>query len=137
MRAPHLNVLPLSSSQREIWFDQMLHEGVPLYNIGGYVHLPGAIDVARFRAAVQLLVARHDALRLVLLDTTDEDGVPLQGMVDAWEFETPLHDFSAQSDPRAAAHAWMQARFEEPYELLGQPLWRSADPIQAFCLFDP
>ncbi len=26
---------PLSSPQREIWFDQMLHPDAPLYNIGG------------------------------------------------------------------------------------------------------
>jgi hypothetical protein len=30
---------PLNSPQREIWFDQMLHPDVPLYNFGGYVEV--------------------------------------------------------------------------------------------------
>ncbi|NZD57208.1 amino acid adenylation domain-containing protein, partial [Sphaerotilus montanus] len=124
MRAPHLTVHPLSSSQREIWFDQMLHEGVALYNIGGWVDLPGEIDVEMFRTAVQMLIRRHDALRLVLMDTADEDGMPLQKVVEPWAAEVPLHDFSGEADPRGAAHAWMQARFEEPFTLIGQPLWR-------------
>jgi hypothetical protein len=124
MSAPHLTVHPLSSSQREIWFDQMLHEGVALYNIGGWVHLPEAIDVEMFRTAVQMLVKRHDALRLVLMDTTDEDGMPLQKVVEPWSVKVPLKDFSGEADPKAAAQAWMQARFEEPFTLIGQPLWR-------------
>ncbi len=39
---------PLSSPQREIWFDQILHPDVPLYNIGGYVRIDGPIDPALF-----------------------------------------------------------------------------------------
>ncbi len=73
MRSPHVHLHPPTSSQREIWFDQMLHEGVALYNIGGHVHLPGAIDAARFDAAVGLLLQRHDALRIVMLETVRED----------------------------------------------------------------
>ena len=52
---------PLSTPQREIWFDQMLHDGLPLYNIGGYVDLPGRIDPTLFEQAVNLLVRRHDS----------------------------------------------------------------------------
>lgn len=105
MRAPHLTVHPLTSSQREIWFDQLLHEGVPLYNIGGYVRLPGAMDAAMFEAAVRLLVQRHDMLRLVLMDTSDEDGVPLQQIVEPWPAQVPLHDFSLAANPWGEAQA--------------------------------
>ena len=58
-----LALQPLSTPQREIWFDQMLHEGVPLYNIGGYVDLPGRIDPVLFEQAVNLLVRRHGVAR--------------------------------------------------------------------------
>ncbi|MFN9658801.1 MAG: hypothetical protein ACK6BC_00235, partial [Cyanobacteriota bacterium] len=47
---------PLSTPQREIWFDQILNDGVPLYNIGGYVSLPGQINPKLFEQAVNLLV---------------------------------------------------------------------------------
>jgi len=32
---------PLSSVQKEIGFDQMLHPDIPLYNIGGYLRIDG------------------------------------------------------------------------------------------------
>ena len=68
---------PLTSPQREIWFDQMLHPPVPLYNVGGYVQINGAIDSAIFESAVNLLVQRHDALRTVfVLPGTSE--LPMQ-----------------------------------------------------------
>jgi hypothetical protein len=67
----------LTSPQREIWFDQILHEGIPLYNIGGYVKIPGAINSVLFEQAVNLLVQKHDTLRMVLSEVQDEDGVPM------------------------------------------------------------
>ena len=44
---------PLTSSQCEIWFDQMVNAGLPLYNIGGYIDLPGKIDIELFKQAAQ------------------------------------------------------------------------------------
>ena len=38
---------PLTSSQREIWFDQSIYERSSMYNIGGYVCIGGAIDPER------------------------------------------------------------------------------------------
>lgn len=63
-----IQTYPLTSSQREIWFDQMLNADLPLYNIGGYVKIPGRLDTALFEQAVNLLVQKHDALRTVLLE---------------------------------------------------------------------
>jgi amino acid adenylation domain-containing protein len=115
---------PLSTPQREIWFDQMLHDGVPLYNIGGYVDLPGRIDPVMFEQAVNLLVRRHDSLRLWLTAERDADGLPLQVFVDPWPVRVPLVDVSGEADPEAAAQSFMRQRFEEPFSLEGQPLFR-------------
>jgi amino acid adenylation domain-containing protein len=114
---------PLSIPQREIWFDQMRHDGVPLYNIGGYVDLPGRIDPALFEQATNLLVRRHDSLRLQLTSERDEDGLPLQIVVDPWPVRVPVVDVSGEADPEAAAHDFMRKRFEEAFELEGQPLF--------------
>ncbi|HBH72879.1 MAG TPA: non-ribosomal peptide synthetase, partial [Synechococcales bacterium UBA10510] len=126
MTADHLvsALYPLSTPQREIWFDQMLHEGVPLYNIGGYVDLPGRIDPVMFEQAVNLLVRRHDSLRLWLTAERDADGLPLQVFVDPWFVRVPLVDLSGEDDPEAAAQAFMRQRFEQPFALEGQPLFR-------------
>ncbi|MFM8277089.1 MAG: amino acid adenylation domain-containing protein, partial [Cyanobium sp.] len=115
---------PLSTPQREIWFDQMLHDGVPLYNIGGYVDLPWRIEPVLFEQAVNLLVRRHDSLRLQLTAERDEDGLPLQTFVDPWPVRVPVVDVSGEADPEAAAQAFMRRRFEEPFTLEGQPLFR-------------
>lgn len=119
-----IQTYPLTSSQREIWFDQMLNADLPLYNIGGYVKIPGRLDTALFEQAVNLLVQKHDALRTVLLDTTDEDGVPLQAFVEHLQVSVPVQNVSAEADPHAAAMVWMQARFEQPFALTGQSLFR-------------
>jgi hypothetical protein len=77
-----LQTYPLTSPQREIWFDQMLHDGVPLYNIGGYVKIPCPINPVLFEQAVNLLVQKHDTLRTMLTEVQDEDGVPMQTYVE-------------------------------------------------------
>jgi amino acid adenylation domain-containing protein len=115
---------PLSLGQQGIWVDQMLHPDVPLYNIGGHVHLPGPLDVECFHRAVELLVARHDCLRLRLTRSRDEAGLPQQTVVPPHPVAVPLYDFRGKADPDAAARRWMQRRFVEPFELEGQPLFR-------------
>ncbi len=115
---------PLGLTQRDVWVDQMFHAETPLYNIGGQVHLPGPLDVECFRRAVQLLVQRHDNLRLRLTRNRDEDGLPQQTVVPAYDVPVPLHDFSGAPDPVAAARDWMRRRFVEPFEMEGQPLFR-------------
>jgi hypothetical protein len=115
---------PLTSPQREIWFDQMLHDGIPLYNIGGYVKIPGPINPVLFEQAVNLLVKKHETLRTMLTEVQDEDGIPMQMYTEQLTVTVPLHDFSTQAQPDEAAMAWMQQRFVEPFELTGQPLFR-------------
>ena len=94
MKPMKLELHPLSSPQREIWFDQLLHEGLPLYNIGGYVNLPGPIDPAWLEQAANLLVQKHDTLRTLLTKETDEDGIPLQTFTDTLSIKVPLYDFT-------------------------------------------
>jgi hypothetical protein len=50
------NHYPLSSPQREIWFDQILHPDVPLYNIGGYVRVEGSINPTIFEKALNQVI---------------------------------------------------------------------------------
>ncbi len=120
----HPSHYPLTSSQREIWFEQQLHPELALYNVGGYINLPGTIDPALFQQAVNLLIRKHDNLRIQLLAETDEDGVPYQQIPDTLEVTVPVQDVSQTPDPVAAAQDWMQTRFRTPFVLTGQPLFR-------------
>lgn len=115
---------PLTLVQRDIWFDQILHRELPLYNIGGHVYLPGRIDPERFRRAAALLVRKHDSLRIQLTGKRDGNGVPHQTIVPPFEPRLELHDFSAEDAPVDSAMAWMQRRFVEPFTLQDAPLFR-------------
>lgn len=138
---PANNCFPLASPQREIWFDQLLHCNVPLYNIGGYMRIVGCVDAKRFEQAVAHLVQKHDVLRTVLMGVRDEDGLPMQAYAENLRIAVAVHDFSASEDPHAAAMEWMQQRFQEPFDLCGAPLFRyaflkiSPGCCYGFCLF--
>lgn len=112
----------LSPAQLDIFLDQSIHEGLPLYSIGGYVALHEAVDTEAFSAAYWEEAERHDALRLRVRVV---DGEPQQYTGD----DLPTleqHDFSDMSDPRQTAHDWLQGAFERNFRLTEEPLLRSA-----------
>lgn len=113
-----------SSPQREIWFGQMLHPEVPLYNVGGYVQINGAIDPVLFESAVNLLVQRHEALRTVLVPGTEE--IPMQTFLEDLPVTVPVHDFSGENNPRPSALAWMQQQFVLHFDWYEKPLFHFA-----------
>ncbi|MGI4936809.1 MAG: amino acid adenylation domain-containing protein, partial [Janthinobacterium lividum] len=125
---------PLTSPQRQIWFDQMLHGDAPVYNIGGYMHLCGPMDGQLFVQATELLVQKHDVLRTVLVADAEgdgqarrqDDGLPQQYHADARLPEIGVLDFSSAPMPHAAALAWMEQEFARPFVLDGGMLCRFA-----------
>ncbi|WP_244131951.1 non-ribosomal peptide synthase/polyketide synthase [Burkholderia plantarii] len=114
----------LTSSQREIWFDQEVHGDAPVYNIGGYVRIAGKVDPARMEQAIRLLIDKHDALRIVLSPVQDEDGVPMQEIAREMPFTLPFTDLSALDDPDAAARLRVDRQLETPFVLQGGRLFR-------------
>ena len=124
---PTVQARPLTLPQREIWFDQLLHSQVPLYNIGGYFEINRAVDVGLFHQAVRQLVAGHDALRTLLRAVPSSD-LPDQTYREAAAVavELPLVDVSEEDSPEQAAAAWMQERFTAPFVLHDQLLFRFA-----------
>ena len=118
---------PLTAAQRDIWLDQLRQGDSPVYNIGGYVEMTGALDPALMHASLEGLVARHDALRTSLLLGAGEHGLPLQRFAPSMPVPMPFHDFSTHPEPEAAARRLTQERIELPFTLDGGPLFR-------FCL---
>ncbi|SFU38436.1 non-ribosomal peptide synthetase [Pseudomonas sp. OV546] len=113
---------PLTAAQQDIWLDQLRAGDSPLYNIGGYVDFAGAVDPNLMQRAIELLVAKHDALRTQL--HSDANGLPRQTFAATVAVDLTRHDVSAASDPHAACHALMQAQMALPYALQGAPLFR-------------
>nr|UXB95125.1 non ribosomal peptide synthetase [Pseudomonas syringae] len=116
--------LALTAAQRNIWLDQMTQGDSPLYNIGGYLEIDGALDYELFQRAVDLLIEKHDSLRMVLLDQRDEEGVPLQTFATSMPMPVTLIDLQGQDDPLQAAERWMQRQLERAFRLDGGPLFR-------------
>ncbi|WP_439864757.1 amino acid adenylation domain-containing protein [Pseudomonas antarctica] len=113
---------PLTAAQQDIWLDQLRAGDSPLYNIGGYVEFPGPVEPELIRRAVELLVARHDALRTQL--HSDAQGLPRQTFAATLAADVAFHDFSSLPDPQRATQALMQAQMARPYAMTGEPLFR-------------
>ncbi len=109
-------VFPLSSVQKDIFFDQLLYPGLPLYNIGGYCAIDAALDPHLFEEVLCWVVARHEALRLVFIPG-DKGTVQHQRALAYWRPDVRLLDFSLQENPHTAALEWMNQRFRVSFEL--------------------
>ncbi|PNA26430.1 non-ribosomal peptide synthetase, partial [Pseudomonas sp. FW215-R4] len=115
---------PLTAAQSDIWLDQLRQGDSPLYNIGGYVELTGPLDPALMQAALEGLVARHDAMRTILLPGAGQHGLPLQRFAQSLPAPMPIHDVCTQPDPQSSARRLIQERIEQPFTLDGGPLFR-------------
>ena len=112
--------LGLSLSQREVWLDQRAWPGSPHLNIGGGAFLSGRFDLALFKSSLALLVAEHQALRLIPHD----DGS--QTLLSVFEPQLEEVSFSQEPDPKHAMRQWWLCRIAEPFVLGSKPPWRFA-----------
>ena len=113
----------LTAEQLGIWHHQRLHPESPLYNLGEYLEIDGALDIVIFEDALRRVIGEVDAFHLRIYD----DGEIVWQYIDksgGW----PLHviDFSAQADPRAAAHEWMRTDMLRPFDLREWPVFAEA-----------
>ncbi|MCV2370919.1 non-ribosomal peptide synthetase [Roseateles oligotrophus] len=112
--------LDLSLSQREVWLDQRAWPGSAHLNIGGIGFFVGAIDLGRLKLALNILVERSEALRLV----PSADGT--QQLLNHFEPQLEVVELGATPDPRQAMCDWWQQRIRRKFELGGGPPWRFA-----------
>jgi len=117
------NSYPLSSSQQDIWFDQLLHPDVPLYNIGGYLRIDGPINLALFEKALNQVILENDALRLIL---QEGETLPTQTVADPVPLQLNFYDFSETANAHQSAQKWMETEFVKPFPLYNQLLFQSA-----------
>ncbi|MBF8187073.1 SDR family NAD(P)-dependent oxidoreductase [Nonomuraea sp. K274] len=85
-------IFPLSFAQERLWFVHELHPDSPTYNIAMVLRLRGEFDEPAMRAALNDVVARHDALRTYF---SVIDGTPRQVVRDSWPIGFEVDDLRA------------------------------------------
>jgi amino acid adenylation domain-containing protein len=118
-----INDGPLSSPQRGIWFDQIRHADAPLYNVGGYVRIDGAVNPYLIEKAINRVIQENDALRTVFHEDTP---LPVQTFKETVDVKVDCYDFSAEQDPHQHAIQWMENELGTPFQLYGHILFKFA-----------
>lgn len=111
------SALPLSYTQRELVFAQLVAPDAPHLNLGASWHLGRDIDAARFDEAVRDAGARSDALRMVL---TQLGGVTEQRVVP--DLYVPVEHHPCKD--LGEAMRWGVEFVRRPYALFGSVLYR-------------
>jgi amino acid adenylation domain-containing protein len=128
VRRPHDAVVPLSSSQHVLWFQDQLNGPSATHNITCAVHLGGALDASRLERSVRALVERHEALRTAF---EPRDGVAVQvvqspGTAGAGIALQPLRLSGGSAAQRELeAHSLLQTLADTPFDLARAPLLRA------------
>ncbi|MDR6674757.1 AMP-binding protein, partial [Xanthomonas sp. 1678] len=125
--ADRSQALPLSWSQQRLWFlDRLDAAAGAAYHIAAGLQLDGDLDLAALQAALDRIVARHEALRTCF---ASEAGVPRQVIAPASVgFALTQFDFSDQA-PEAQQAALAQLDAEEArqaFDLERGPLIRGS-----------
>ncbi|MFI7594872.1 condensation domain-containing protein [Micromonospora sp. NPDC049359] len=118
---PATAAYPLSFTQEQLWFLDRLEPGTPVYNVPFAERITGPLDVAALHRAVNAVVARHDALRVVFATV---DGVVTQRVSDALELPLPLLDLTGLPawEREAAAEREIAAHAAVRFDLTSGPL---------------
>ncbi len=115
-RAVRTAPLPLSFSQRRLWFLEQLEPGTATYNLNKIVRLKGKLNVAALQAALQAVVDRHDSLRTSFVSA---DGKASQIIAAHVRIELPMMEVTEAVALSEAAHIT-----DAPFDLSRSPLWR-------------
>ena len=115
--------LPLSFSQRRIWFIEQLAPGQHFYNVSIAFHLLGPLHLSALTSSINEIIRRHEALRTTFMM---HEGQPVQIIAPTLTLSPRLVDL--QLLPETSRQAVItRLAFEEsqvPLDLLRGPLLR-------------
>jgi amino acid adenylation domain-containing protein len=123
-RVPRTGPLPLSFSQRRLWFLDQLSPGSAVYNVPHPLEIAGRLDPQILKAALSEVVRRHEALRTTFPSL---DGEPVQVIAPADPFPLPTVDLrSLHERVRSREAARLLANESlRPFDLGAGPTFRT------------
>ncbi|MDO0924515.1 non-ribosomal peptide synthase/polyketide synthase [Streptomyces sp. TG1A-8] len=110
---------PLSYAQQRLWFLDRFEPGSTEYTTLSVLRLRGRLDRSALRAALDGLVARHEALRTTF---AEHDGRARQVVRPPYPVDLPLEDLP---DGDAALEALLEREADTPFDLTTGPLLRA------------
>ncbi len=121
---PREGTLPLSCSQRALWFLDRLTPGSPLYNVHAAVRITGVLDRQALERGFQEIVRRHEAVRTSFPAL---DGLPVQRVSGGSEICLERIDLGSVPEHEREAEARRLALLERqtPFDLAAGPLVRA------------
>ncbi len=123
-RVPRDRRLPLSFSQRRLWFLDRLVPGNAFYNIPAGVRMQGPVDLRALAAALREVGRRHESLR-----TTFAEALGQPYPVFAAVPRIPLPWIDLRGLPPAAVEREIgrltAGEAQRPFDLAAGPLWRA------------
>jgi amino acid adenylation domain-containing protein len=111
---------PFSTEQRRLWFIEQLNPGLPVYNEAEAVRLLGELNAEAMERALDVIVARHEALRTTIQVT---DNGPVGVVHASWPLQLKKIDLSAMLPAERQAEV-ERLLIEEPrrlYHLESEP----------------
>ena len=116
--------MPLSFSQRRLWFLQKVDGDLAAYYIPAVFRIDGELDGAALAQALNRLTARHEALRTVIREVAGE---PCQEIAAELQVALPVTDMSGLPADAAEAEWRRLAAIDARavYDLARAPLWRA------------
>ena len=109
--------------QIPVWLDQSLNPEKPIYITAQTLTLRTALDLDRFAATLNRVVAENDALRLRFVES---GGEVFQQVVSDVFVNLEFCDFSAERHPEAAANDWIEKILRKPLRATDFPLFQFA-----------
>ena len=113
----------LTGPQIPVWLDQSLNLEKPIYITAQTLTLRTALDLDRFAATLNRVVAENDALRLRFVES---GGEVFQQVVSDVFVNLEFCDFSAERHPEAAANDWIEKILRKPLRATDFPLFKFA-----------
>ncbi|WP_327329242.1 amino acid adenylation domain-containing protein [Streptomyces sp. NBC_01208] len=121
--APRDGALPLSAGQKGLWFLAELNPGSVEYNAPRVLRLTGELHIEALRAALDGVVARHEALRTTIGDV---EGHGFQVVHEPGRVPVEIIDLSGLPEPERAAELehCLEREGATPFDLRRGPLFR-------------
>ena len=120
---PFAERLPLSYSQKRLWFLDRIGGTSAEYNLPRMVRLRGELQLEALERTVNTIVERHESLRTHFEEV---DGEPAQVIEPELRIEVPVEDLSGlpEEQARERVMAALKQERDEPFDLGRGPLLR-------------